>query len=336
VSEWPLLVLIFLLLLTATPSTHAAASSAIPAPEIAIVVGAPGEPDYAEGFTTAARTWEKAAERAGASSTVIGLADDSSTEDRMLLQQWLSSRLGSEVVSPQSASSSAPLWIVYLGHGTHDGRETRLNLRGADLTAKELATWLAPLRRPLVFVHGGSAAAPFINALSGPDRIIITATRSGHELNYARFGERFASSIANPEADIDRDGQTSLLEAFVTAAQQVQAFYAETGRLATEHALIDDNGDQQGTPADWFRGTRLERRPQSSGVAPDGNAARLLALLPTEAERNLTPEQRTERDRLESELESLRAKKSSLSEDDYYRQLESLFRRLGALYRRDS
>ena len=229
-----------------------------------------------------------------------------------------------------------PLWIVYIGHGTHDTRETRLNLRGPDVTAKELAAWLAPLTRPLIFIHGGSAGAPFINALSGPDRIIVSATRSGSELNYARFGERFADAVANPAADIDQDGQTSLLEAFVTAAQQVQSFYAETGRLATEHALIDDNGDKQGTPAEWFRGTRVQRRPQDSTAQPDGQHARLLALIPTEAERALTPAQREQRDALERELEVLRAKKPSLPEDDYYRQLESLFRRLGALYRRDS
>ena len=128
------------------------------------------------------------------------------------------------------------------------------------MTARTLAGWLAPLQRPLIFVHGGSGGAPFIPAVSGPDRIVISATRSGHELNYARFGERFARAVANPDADIDQDGQTSVLEAFVTAAQQVQAFYTEAGRLATEHALIDDNGDKQGTPAEWFRGVRLQRR----------------------------------------------------------------------------
>ena len=311
----------------------ACAHAAAPTYEIALLIGAPGEPDYAEGFAKAARAWQNAAERAGATVTTIGLspASEDIPDDRTQLQTWLTAR----TQTSDTPLPTTPLWIVYIGHGTHDGRETRLNLRGLDVTAKELATWTAPLTRPLVFIHGGSAAAPFINALSGPDRIIITATRSAHELNYARFGERFANAVANPSADIDQDGQTSLLEAFITAAQQVQAFYAETGRLATEHALIDDNGDQQGTPAEWFRGTRIERRPQSSDAKPDGNAARLFALIPTEAERNLTPAQRAERDRLESELDALRAQKSSLPEDDYNRELESLFRRLGSIYRTD-
>ena len=307
------------------------ARAATSAPEIALLVGAPGEPTYAGGFSAAAQAWQDAAHRAGAAITTIGLSEEtqSARPNRTELQQWIAARV-------QPSDTTAPLWIVYLGHGTHDGRETRLNLRGEDLTAAELSSWLAPLDRPLVFIHGGSAGAPFINALSGPNRIVISATRSGHELNYARFGERFAATVASPEADIDQDGQTSLLEAFVTAAQQVQAFYAESGRLATEHALIDDNGDKQGTPADWFRGTRLQRRPQNSSAQPDGQHARLLALIPTESERALTPAQREQRDALERELEDLRAKKSSLPEDDYYRQLESLFRRLGALYRADT
>jgi hypothetical protein len=305
--------------------------AAEPVHEVLVIVGAPGEGDYTEGFTSAARAWEAAAARISAPITTVGLdapASDSSaaTSDRDELQAWCAAR---------ETATRTPAWIVYLGHGTFDGREARLNLRGPDVTAKEIATWLAPLDRPLVFIHGGSAGAPFISALSGPDRIIISATRSGHELNYARFGERFAEAVANPSADIDQDGQTSLLEAFVTAAQQVQAFYAETGRLATEHALIDDNGDRQGTPADWFRGVRLQRRPEDNAI-PDGDAAKLIALIPSDAERALTSAQREERDRLERELESVRARKSELPADDYYRQLEALFRRLGSIYRTDS
>ncbi len=323
VSQW----LFVPLLLAAVAGAHGA-----PTHEIVLLVGAPGEPTYAENFSSAARAWQNAAGRAGAALTTIGLSPESEAaapDDRTLLQTWLAAR----TQTSDTPAPATPLWIVYIGHGTHDGRETRLNLRGPDVTAKDLAAWLAPLTRPLIFIHGGSAGAPFINALSDPDRIIISATRSGSELNYARFGEHFADAVANPAADIDQDGQTSLLEAFVTAAQQVQAFYAETGRLATEHALIDDNGDKQGTPAEWFRGTRVQRRPQNSTAKPDGLHARLIALIPTESERALTPAQREERDTLEHELESLRARKSSLAEDDYYLQLESLFRRLGALYR---
>jgi hypothetical protein len=289
------------------------ALNAAPTAEICVVVGAHGEKEFADGFTAAARSWQQAAVRGGASCAVFGLDAENNGAERDRLQQWLTERAG---------ESTTPAWIVYIGHGTFDSRESRLNLRGPDLTAKELAGWLQPVRRPIVFIHGGSAGAPFIAALSAPDRIIVSATRSGNELNYARFGERFAEAVANPNADIDQDGQTSVLEAFVTAAQRVQAFYKETGRLATEHALIDDNGDKQGTPAEWFRGIRLQRRPKGN-AEPDGSRAGLIALVPSDAERALTPAQRAERDGLERELEALRARKAELKEDDYYRQLLS-------------
>lgn len=294
-----------------------------PAADVCVLVGAPGQQEFAAGFSTAAQAWREAAARGGVRCEVIGLDAEKDTSDRDAFQRWLADR---------KSDSSSAAWIIYIGHGTFDGREARLSLRGPDVTAKELALWLGPLHRPIVFVHGGSASAPFIPALSADGRIIITATRSGHELNYARFGERFAQAVANPAADIDQDGQTSLLEAFVTAAQQVQAFYAENGRLATEHALIDDNGDRQGTPAEWFRGTRLQRRPRGT-TEPDGARASVVALVPTAAERLLTAEQRAQRETLEHELETLRAGKAKLAEDEYYRRLEAIVQKLGALYR---
>jgi hypothetical protein len=300
--------------------------AAAPTADICVIVGAPGEKEFATGFATAAQAWRDAATRAGATCSVFGLHGEANGSERDNVQQWLAGHGG---------KSNTPVWIVYLGHGTFDSREARLNLRGPDLTAKELATWLQPLQRPVVFIHGGSAGAPFIPALSAPHRIIISATRSGHELNYARFGERFAEAVANPAADIDQDGQTSVLEAFVTAAQRVQAYYRESGRLATEHALIDDNGDKQGTPAEWFRGNRVQRRPKGA-AEPDGSRASLMALVGSDAERALTPAQREQRTTLERELEALRARKSGLKEDEYYRQLEVIVRRLGEIYREDS
>jgi hypothetical protein len=295
-----------------------------PTHDIVVVIGAPGESTYASGFAEAAQAWQEAARRAGAAIVTRGLEPSNSDQDD---REWLR-----EALAARAAESSIPLWLVYVGHGTFDGREARLNLRGPDVTARELAAWLEPIRRPMLFIHGGSASAPFLSALSRPDRIIITATRSGHELNYARFGERFAAVVADPTADIDQDGQTSVLEAFVTAAQQVQSFYAETGRLATEHALIDDNGDGQGTPAEWFRGTRVQRQAQG-GAEPDGARAGLIALVTTDDERRLSPAQREQRDRWERELADLRLRQAELPEEHYYRELERILRQLAAIYR---
>jgi hypothetical protein len=42
----------------------------------------------------------------------------------------------------------------------------------------------------------------------------------------------------------------------------VAEFYEADGRLATEHALLDDNGDSLGTPADFFRGDGVFVQPK--------------------------------------------------------------------------
>ena len=191
------------------------------------------------------------------------------------------------------------------------------------------------MERTLIFIHGGSASAPFINRLSKPNRILITATRSGDELNYARFGERFANVIESRTGDSNQDGQVSLLEAFVATSRSVEAFYQDSSRLASEHALIDDNGDSVGTPSDWFRGERLVKQPEDDRI-PDGFRSRQIAFIPSPQEKMLTPERRFARDQLEAELESLRGRKSDLDEDIYYEQLEAILLKLGSIYLEDT
>ncbi len=292
--------------------------------ELLLIVGAPGEERFVNGFESAANAWGKAAASTNASIKVVGL-EETEKQDRTLIEEW---------VTNLTNDTTIPAWIVYIGHGTHTQKNTLLNLRGPDLSAATLGEWLDPLERTLIFVHGGSASAPFINRLSKPNRILMTATRSGTELNYARFGESFARVISSREGDSNQDGQVSLLEAFVSAAQSVEQFYEDEGRLASEHALIDDNGDSVGTPADWFRGERLVKQPEGD-TSPDGFRSRQIAFIASEQERLLTPDQRFARDRLEAELETLRVNKKDLDENEYYDALEKILLELGEIYLHD-
>jgi hypothetical protein len=161
--------------------------------------------------------------------------------------------------------------------------------------------------------------------------VIVTATTTGDEVNYARFGVRFAEAVGDPAADLDQDGQTSVLEAFLSANRRVQDFYVEELRLATEHALIDDNGDHRGTPPEWYRGIRATKKAEG-GATADGRVAHRIALIESPAERALSPAQRTERNRLEDQLEQLRQRKDTMSPSDYQRELEILLRSIGAIY----
>jgi hypothetical protein len=96
-------------------------------------------------------------------------------------------------------------------------------------------------------------------------------------------------------ADLDKDGQTSLLEAFIMASRQVGEFYEIEGRLASEHALLDDTGDQKGIPADWFKGVRPVKKPEGNS-RPDGRIAAQFHLIENELESLMSPEIKQRRD----------------------------------------
>ena len=294
-----------------------------PPPIVLIVAGAPGAPEYEERFRRWADRWEAAAASAMAETTRIGDDDGTDPDDREQIRSWL---------ARASTSSGGPLWIVLIGHGTFDGSESKFNLRGPDLAAIDLAEWLAPITRPVAVIDCSSSSGPFINALSGEGRVIVTATKSGDEQNYSRFGQYLADAIAAPEADLDKDDQVSLLEAFLVAGGRVEEFYRSESRLATEHALLDDNGDGLGTPADWFRGVRAIRRAED-GASPDGIRAHQFHLVPSDRERSMSSDAIRRRDEIERSLAALRDRKEELGDIEYYSRLEPLMIELARLYR---
>ncbi len=300
---------------------------AVPGPDdrpcVIVVVGAPGSSEYGADFRRWASLWRAAAAKASAEFLQIGAVTGGGPPDRERLRAALAEK---------GTAGLEPLWVVLIGHGTSDGREAKFNLRGPDVTDVELADWLKPIRRPLAIINGASASGPFLNRLSGEGRVVVTATRSGDEQNYARFGGQFAEAIADPRADLDKDGQVSLLEAFLTASSRVDEFYRTRSRLATEHALIDDNGDRLGTPPDWFRGVRATKRAKDDSE-PDGIRSHQFHLVRNERERRMPAATRKRRDDLERSMADLRSKKDQVAEDDYYTELEVILVELARLYR---
>ncbi len=290
---------------------------------VIVVVGAAGTPEYGAQFVKWAKLWEQACSKGGEKFISIGLDNEvQNTDDRTTLQQ---------TIMNESQQTDAALWLVLIGHGTFDGRTAKFNLRGPDVAAKDLAEWLKPLQRPLIMINTASSSAPFLSILSGPQRVIITATKSGYEQNYTRFGEYFAEAIAEPKADLDKDGQTSLLEAFLTASHRVDEFYSAAGRLATERALLDDNGDGLGTRADWFRGIRPVQSAED-GAALDGYRAHQLHLVHSEAENAIPLELRAKRNKLELEVMALRDSKDKFSEEEYFTRLEKMLCDIAQIY----
>ncbi len=300
-----------------------ATSQAEEQPSLIVVIGAPGTPEYEGNFHAWADRWRTAAESIDMAYHEIGRqSGDGADSDRSRLEELLGS---------QWKPSPAPLWLVFIGHGTFYQDLAKFNLRGADVSAQELAAWLPPLDRPLIVINCSSASGPFINRLSGSGRVIVTATKSGGEQNYARFGDYLSQAITDPAADLDHDHQVSLLEAYLSASAGVARFYEQDARLATEHALLDDNGDTLGTPAKFFSGIRAVQSA-ADGAALDGQRAHGFHLMRSTESIELTFEQLARRDELEGKLERLRQGKSQMSEDEYYQALEPILVKIARLY----
>jgi hypothetical protein len=317
--------------LTLNPARDAAVS--IDRPTVVVVVGAPGAPEYGREFKTWADRWNEAAGRTGAGLLRIGLgaenaerkadaADGESRSDRDALRA---------AIAGADRPSQQPLWVVLIGHGTWDGRTARFNLRGPDVTAAELAEWLPAAERPTVVINGASSSGPFIDRLAAPGRIVVTATRSGHETNFARFGDALSASIADPQADLDQDGQTSLLEAWLIASRRTEEFYKTAGRLPTEHPLLDDTGDGRGVQPGAFAGVRPAERSSDNNPV-DGYRAHQVCLVPSDHEQRFSAEQRDCRDALELQLFALRDRRVELPEEQYEQQLERILVELATLY----
>jgi hypothetical protein len=286
---------------------------------LVVISGISGGPEYAERFNEWAGKIITGAERLGvAPANIIWLSEEPAASAPYAVgaskKEEVSRVLG------ELAAKAAPddiVLLVLIGHGSAQGSEARFNLPGPDLTATDYARLLDkfPSQRVAV-VNAASASGDFIGPLSKKNRIIITATRSGGEKNETVFGEYFAAAYASDVADADKDGTVSLLEAFEYARREVQRFYETEHRIQTEHAMLDDNGDGQGS-----------REPNP--LTGDGALARRFVFLDRSAARvasgdsTLAPLYADVR-RLEGEIATLRAHKDSLKADAYDAKLEEL------------
>jgi hypothetical protein len=198
------------------------------------------------------------------------------------------------------------IFVLLIGHGSFDGTTAAFNLPGPDLTAADYGKLLQRFTtQKIVFVNTASSSGPFIQALAGPARTIVTATKTGGERNETRFAEFFVEAFDTEAADRDRNGRVSVQEAFDYAAGKVKAAYEKEGHILTEHAAIDDGS--QGKLA----GTQYLAPERSRTAAAQNADPALRALL-------------EQRDALERQVNDLRLKKDSMDPAAYDQQLEKL------------
>lgn len=166
--------------------------------------------------------------------------------------------------------------VVLLGHGTYDGEVAKFNLVGPDLTAKDWTDLLAGVQGRLAVVNTTEASFPFLESLTAKGRVVITATDSAAQKYATVFPEYFVTAIREASTDLDKNGRTSLFEVFVAASAAVKQHYEQNGQLATERAVLDDNGDGKGREA--------------TTEGPDGGVARMSYLDAESAAESANPE----------------------------------------------
>jgi len=290
---------------------------------VVVISGLSGTPEHAERFEAWAQTFlEAAGTRWGvAPANQAWLAEDPARRPGRITGR--STREEIERTLAAVAARARPddlVLILFLGHGSAQGGEARINLPGPDLTAGELSRLLAGLpTQRVALVNTASASGDFVPPLSGANRTIITATRSAGEKNETIFGQYFVQAFAGDDADTDKDGQVSLLEAFVFARREVERFYQSENRLQTEHALLDDNGDGEGS-----------RDPDPSGG--DGANARRFLLAGARADQRADGQCGNpaaaplceQRRLLEEEVAGHRTRRGSMDSTAYQAELERL------------
>jgi hypothetical protein len=196
--------------------------------------------------------------------------------------------------------------VLLIGHGTFDGKTAAFNLPGPDLAAADYAKLLEKFpTQKIAFVHTGSSSGAFVPVLAGPARTIVAATRTGGERNETRFPEYFVQALAGEEADSDRNGRVSILEAFEFAKNRVAATYEKGGHLLTEHATLDDGSEGK------FASTQYLAPPRSRSAEMAKADPKLRGLV-------------EERDALDREIAALRLRKDRMNETEYQQQLEKL------------
>lgn len=205
------------------------------------------------------------------------------------------------------------LFVLLLGHGSWDGTDAKFNLVGPDLTAKEWAALLAPTTGKIIFVDTTPSSSPFMKALAGDKRVIITATDQPAQKFDTVFADAFVQALSAPSADLDKDNRISMWEAFAYASRSVRLSYEQKQLMQPEHAALDDDGDGTGR--------------QATGEGKDGTLASLTFMDNVVASRPADPELQQmvqKQEQLVMQLDALKKKKPQMKADEYQTAWEAL------------
>lgn len=268
------------------------------------VAGLGGEPDYEQRFTANANDLDKVF-KSIAGAHVITLTGKDSTKAKLAAAMDGVAR---------EAKPDDDLVVTLIGHGSFDGVEYKLNLVGPDVTAGELAAMCDKVaaKRQLI-VDTTSASGGAVAALQKAGRAVIVATKSGTEKNATVFARYWVEALQDPEADTDKSGSVSAMEAFTYADRKTADFYTSQKRLATEHPQFEDTGKGEAV-----RLTTMEGREgallRTFTVLRLGAAQ---AAMNDPAKRDLM----TKKEALEQKIDELKYDKAAMEPGEYKKEL---------------
>jgi hypothetical protein len=266
-----------------------------------VVSGLGGEPDYETRFREQATTLAEAAQKlTGDSTHAIALSGEGA--DREAIRRELKALAG-------RLRSDDEVIVTLIGHGSYDGDEYRFNIPGPDITAGELGAMFdqLPAGNQLI-VNAASASSAVIDRWKRDNRIVITATKSGAERNATRFAQYWVKALSSPEADVNKDEIVTATEAFDFASRKVAETFKSDVSLATEHARLEGRGPERFQVARFGAAARVTSNPQLNELF-------------------------AQRVRMERDLDAVKGRKTSLTQDEYYNQLEVVLVRMALLQR---
>jgi hypothetical protein len=269
------------------------------------VAGLGGEPDYEQRFTALANDLDRLLKASGADVHVFTLTGEQAS--RVHLTETM------DAIAKQSKPEDS-LVVILIGHGSFDGVEYKLNLRGPDISGPELAAMCNKVsaKRQLV-VNTTSASGGSLVALQKPGRAVITATKTGTEKNATVFARYWVDALRDPTADVNKDDAISALEAYQFAARKTADFYESQKRLATEHPVFEDAGKNEAV-REPSTATGEGQLVSSFTLLRIGAAQRAAA---DPAKRDLL----AKKEELERKIDTLKYQKAAMAEDEYKKEL---------------
>lgn len=286
---------------------------------ITIVQGLGGEAEYQRQFDQQRQVIAAAAKTLTSDDNISEFSADAATREALLAHFGaLNERMSND--------DRAALYLI--GHGSFDGEEYKFNIPGPDLSATDIKQILEALPGSNHFVlNTSSTSGAMVELLTGVpaprgasedapmvaedgDYLLVAATRNGNERNATHFGRFFAEALSSEAADVNKNNNVSVQEAFDYAARAVEAYFDEAGRLATEHPQLRGQG------ASAFSLSRLNEID-----LPDNADPELASLL-------------EQRQALDQQVEELQLRRNQLDNAEYLRQLQDLILRTAELTER--